>query len=77
MMIYEMKVRTLLVATLVVIVVCHHQSSAVEITDCSGSSADAKLTSVTISGCDESDTRCPFTQGKNASVEVNFSTSKC
>lgn len=50
---------------------------SVKFTDCnSGKKADAILEAVKVEGCGDSDSVCPFKRGNNASIEVNFKTSK-
>lgn len=53
------------------------QCNAYSIKDCTlGKEADAKLTSVTVENCPQSGEFCPLVQGKNASITVDFETSK-
>lgn len=56
------------------------EGEAVEVNDCSGSGAIARTLNVSINNgladCTQQDKYCPFVSGKNATIKVDFMTSK-
>lgn len=62
---------------LVAAIVLSQLAQAVVITDCSeGLKPDAKVGTVNVGGCSDSDDACALIRGQNASIKVDFETSK-